>query len=131
MIPQLIAGGGVAILPDPPLSKPVTFPINKSAQLTSRELVFAAIAKAQERNIEFTEINIKIQEGNSYGQFAITGHKTIASQVLQAVETLGSGFPPSTPIAMSFRATFPTGQDLMDFCSALSISYDGEWRAIE
>lgn len=131
MIPQLTAGGGAAILPDPPLSKPVIFPINKSAQLTSRELVFAAIAKAQERNIEFTEINIKIQEGNSYGQFAITGHKTVASQVLQAVETLGSGFLPSTPIAMSFRATFPTGQDLMDFCSALSISFDGEWRATE
>jgi hypothetical protein len=123
--------GGSTKLPDPPLTKPVIFPVNKSQQITSRELVFTAVAKANERSIEFTEVNIKIQEGGAYGQFALTGHQIPPSQLLQAIENLGIGFTPSTPISMSFRANFPTGQDLIDFCLALNISYEGEWREAE
>jgi hypothetical protein len=133
-IPSIISGpGGVGVIstePEPPLNKPVAFPTHRNAQITSRDQVFAAIAKAQERNIQFTDVMLKIQAGSAYGQFGLSGQSTSASRVQQALETLIADFPPSTPITLQFRAQFPTGQDLLDFAATLNQPYVGEWMVV-
>jgi len=92
--------------------------------------VFAAIAKAQERNIQFTDVMLKIQDGSAYGQFGLSGQSTTAARVQQALETLVADFPPSTPVTLQFRAQFPSGQDLIDFAAALNQPYVGEWKVV-
>ena len=124
-------GTGASAEPEPPLNKPVAFPINRNAQITAREKVFAALAKAAERNIEFTDIVLRIQEGAAFGQFGLQGQSVNAERIQQALTTLVEGFPPSTPLTMQFRAQFPTGQDLIDFAVALDLSYSGDWKEVE
>jgi hypothetical protein len=123
------AGGGAD--PEPPLNKPVAFPTQRNAQITSREKVFAALAKATERNIEFTDVVLRIQEGSAFGQFGLQGQSAKADRVQQALTMLAEGFSPSTPVTMQFRAQFPTGQDLIDFAGALDLSYAGDWKEVE
>jgi hypothetical protein len=114
--------GGDGSQPEPPLNKPVSFPTQRNAQITSRESVFAALAKAIERNIEFTDVVLRIQEGSAFGQFGLQGQNTKAERVQQALTTLAEGFSPSTPVTMQFRAQFPTGQDLIDFAKSLDLN---------
>ena len=137
-IPQAAGGGtgtgggnGGGADPEPPLNKPVAFPTQRNAQITSREKVFAALVKATERNIEFTDVVLRIQEGSAYGQFGLQGQSAKADRVQQALTMLAEGFSPSTPVTMQFRAQFPTGQDLIDFAGALDLSYAGDWKEVE
>ena len=124
-------GGGGGEAPPPPLNKPVAFPTQRNAQVTSREKVFAALAKATERNIAFTDVVLRIQDGAAFGQFGLQGQTATAARVQQALATLAEGFGPATPVTMQFRAQFPTGQDLIDFAALLELAYAGEWKELE
>jgi hypothetical protein len=133
-IPQAAGGdegAGDGADPEPPLNKPVAFPTQRNAQITSREKVFAALAKATERNIEFTDVVLRIQEGSAFGQFGLQGQTAKADRVQQALTMLAEGFAPSTPVTMQFRAQFPTGQDLIDFAGALDLTYASDWKEVE
>jgi hypothetical protein len=137
-IPQAAGGGtgtgggnGGGADPEPPLNKPVAFPTQRNAQITSRERVFAALAKATERNIEFTDVLLRVQEGSAFGQFGLQGQSAKADRVQQALTMLAEGFSPSTPVTMQFRAQFPSGQDLIDFAGALDLTYAGDWKEVE
>lgn len=129
-IPTLQTGPGPKGGPGPeplPLTQPVSFPTQKNAQINARDKVFAALAKAQERQIRFTEVDLRITEGSAFGQFAIAGQTLDADQVLQALQSLVLNFQPTTPVVMGFRAQFQTGQDLQDFAQAFDLNYAGQW----
>ena len=130
IIPALQTGPGTTGVagPEPlPLTEAVLFPTQKNAQINARDKVFAALAKAQERQIRFTEVDLRISEGNAFGQFAIAGQILDAEQVLQALQSLVLNFQPTTPVVMGFRAQFQTGQDLQDFAQAFDLDYSGQW----
>lgn len=127
-IPALKGGdaGGQAAEPLP-LTQPVVYPTHKNAQINARDKVFAALAKAQERQIRFTEVDLRIIEGSAFGQFAISGQTLSADQVLQALQNLVANFQATTPVVMGFRAHFQTGQDLQDFARDFDLDYAGQW----
>ena len=124
-------GGEAEVDSEPPANKPVRFPTQRNAQITARDQVYSALAKAKERNIEFTEVILRIQEGAAYGQFGLAGQSSSAARVQQALEILAGDFSPLTPVTMQFRAQFPAGQDLIDFATSLDLPYRGEWEEIE
>jgi hypothetical protein len=105
----------------------VSFPTHKNAQINARDKVFSALAKAQERQIRFTEVDLRITEGSAFGQFGIAGQTLDAEQVLQALQSLVKNFQATTPVVMGFRAQFQTGQDLLDFAQAFDLNYAGQW----
>lgn len=126
-IAALSATGGGADKPLPPLTQAVSFPTQKNAQINARDKVFAAVAKARERQISFTEVDLRLSEAPTYGQFSLTAASISPDLVQQAVENLIQPFSPSTPVVMSFRANFPTGQDLIDFAQAFDLDCAGQW----
>lgn len=130
-IPTLHSGTGPDTTePDPlPLTQPVAWPSQNNAQLTARDKVFAALDKAKERGIVFTEVDLRISEGQAHGQFAIAGLHLSAEQVMQALHNLVQNFQPTTPVVMGFRAQFQSGQDLKDFAQAFDFNYAGQWRS--
>jgi hypothetical protein len=129
-VPKLHAGPGPGPEPDPlPLSQPVAWPTQNNAQFNARDKVFAALDKAKERNIVFTEVELRISEGQAFGQFAIAGQDLSAEQVTQALQNLVQNFHPTTAVTMGFRAQFQSGQDLKDFAQAFDFNYTGQWRA--
>jgi hypothetical protein len=107
----------------------VAWPSQNNAQLNARDKVFAALDKAKERGIVFTELDLRISEGQAYGQFAIAGQHLSAEQVMQALHNLVQNFQPTTPVVMGFRAQFQSGQDLKDFAQAFDFNYAGQWRS--
>jgi predicted rRNA methylase YqxC with S4 and FtsJ domains len=107
----------------------VAWPTQNNAQFNARDKVFAALDKAKERNIVFTEVELRISEGNAFGQFAIAGQDLSAEQVTQALQNLVQNFHPTTAVTMGFRAQFQSGQDLKDFAQAFDFNYTGQWRA--
>jgi hypothetical protein len=116
---------------NPPLTSPVSFPVQRNAQITSREKVFAALTKSVERNIEFTDVVLRIQEGSMFAQFGLQGQLVPADRIQHALGMLIEGFSPTTPVTMQFRAKFQTGQDLIDFAALLELNFAGEWKEIE
>ena len=106
----------------------MAWPTQQNAQLNARDRVFAALDKAKERHIVFTEVDLRISEGSSYGLYSMTGQNLSAEIVTQALQNLVQNFQPTTPVIMSFRAQFQSGQDLKDFAQTFDFNYAGQWK---
>ena len=127
-IPASTPPKGGTPVPDPlPLTRPVRYPTQRDAKINARDKVFDALNKAQERHIQFTDLDLRITDNNATGQFSISGQSLPAAQALQALQALVASFGPAAPVVMSFRAQFPSGQDLQDFAQAFDLDYTGQW----
>jgi hypothetical protein len=129
-IPSGAEGGADTPRNDPPLSKPVVFPLSKMHQLNTRDAVYLFLGKAIERDVEFEEFRVMTQQGQGSAQFGITGQVIKAERVNQIMESLFENFSPEATILFQFKsAHFKSGQDLVDLASTVGLNYsDGDWK---
>jgi hypothetical protein len=129
-IPSGAEGGSDVPRSEPPLSKPVFFPISKMHQLNTRDAVYLFLGKAIERDVEFEEFRVMTQQGQGSAQFGITGQLIKAERVNQIMESLFENFSPEATILFQFKsAHFKSGQDLVDLANTVGLNYsDGDWK---
>lgn len=133
IVPGVSGAGNAAQIAQPPVNQPVIFPKSKGRPITERSLVFAALNKARERGILFSDVVLTLSQSNqSSASMSVQGGSIQADEILSHLELFGKNFDPTAPVTLMFKkAKFPTGQDLMDFAKELEMNYGQDWEAVQ